>query len=576
MLKESRGPCRLVNRNRSGLRQGTIIILSVASLVAVLAFAAFSIDIGYIAIAKAELQAAADASALAAVNDLFEGPDAVFSGASTVARENTASNSPVVLKNEDVVVGTFDLVTHQFTPGTETSNAVKVTARLENEPLFFGPVIDQKNFSLSAEAIAMLNPRDIVFVVDLSGSMNDDTEPVWSTDEIDALYESQGYSGVGSGLMQDVYDDFGYGTFPGVTEHIGAPLGVALDDYAFAEMTKDGGPLSCADINATYRILETDSEATRKTKGYSWIIDNQIATLMPGVVPTADSSINYTYWSKYIDYIITSRFVGTDPGANVNTGGGGNTTPTPSNGRIAPPEIASPSFVPRPDRIPAQNIPAENDDDRPQFDGPAADSSTAPCGAVTYTKGLPRRGSSANWEYVPPNPSYRLYSYNNPNKSSFPSASTSLSKGYNKVGYLTYVQFMMDLGRDRSADSWGAANEAVGYKSPLSIHNAMMPTHSESTAGGTFTFPPREQPMHAVRRSLIAALEEVRQQNVGVSSAVADRVAIVTFDAVDAYHTPGVISLRRQNVGVFSWASSGLAVSRIGPGESGVLCDPDF
>jgi len=38
----------------------------------------------------------------------------------------------------------------------------------------------------------------------------------------------------------------------------------------------------------------------------------------------------------------------------------------------------------------------------------------------------------------------------------------------------------------------------------------------------------------------------------------------------------GVISLRRQNVEVFSWASSGLAVSRIGPGESGVLCDPDF
>jgi Flp pilus assembly protein TadG len=535
MLNESRGPFRLCNQNTARTRAGAIIALSVACLVLALGFAAFSIDIGYIAIAKAELQAAADAAALAAVNDLFDGPDAVYSGASTVAAHNTAANKSVVLGKEDVVTGTFDLVTHQFTPGTKTSNAVKVTARLNNEPLFFAPAIDQKNFSLTAEAIAMLNPRDIVFVVDLSGSMNDDTEPVWATDEIDALYASQGYSGIGSGLMQDVYDDFGYGTFPGVTKHLGEPLGITLDAYAFAEMTKDDGPLACADIDAKYRILEDDDEWTRKEKGYSWIIDNQIATLMPGVVPTADSDTEYDYWERYIDYIVTSRFVGTDPGSNVNTGGSGNTNPTPSNGRIAPPSLS-----PRRDSDSVAIDPIPDVDGRPQFDGPAGDAVAAPCGAVTYTKGLPRRGSSANWDYVPPNPSYRLFSYNNPNKSSFPGASTSLSKGYNKVGYLTYVQFMMDLGRDRSGNSWGPGNEFVGYKSPLSIRNPLVPLHKEATAGGAFSFPPREQPMHAVRRSLIAALDAVRTQNAGVSTAVADRVSIVTFDASDAYHTPSL------------------------------------
>jgi hypothetical protein len=54
--------------------------------------------------------------------------------------------------------------------------------------------------------------------------------------------------------MQKVYTDFGFGTFPGTLQYLGAPLGLPTDDYAYAEMTKDDGPLTGAGVPTAYRI----------------------------------------------------------------------------------------------------------------------------------------------------------------------------------------------------------------------------------------------------------------------------------------------------------------------------------
>ena len=61
-------------------------------------------------------------------------------------------------------------------------------------------------------------------------------------------------------------------------------------------------------IAAAYRIANTDSEATRKQKAYSWIIDNQIARVMPNAkpVPNSTTTASYNYWSAYLDYLISS------------------------------------------------------------------------------------------------------------------------------------------------------------------------------------------------------------------------------------------------------------------------------
>jgi hypothetical protein len=118
----------------------------------------------------------------------------------------------------------------------------------------------------------------------------------------------------------------------------------------------------------------------------------------------------------------------------------------------------------------------------------------------------------------------RITGFNNPNLSTFPSAKTSVPGTYrNKLGYLTYVQFMMDFGRDL----YPLGKEHV----PLSRRSSHCPWHSEKTAGGTFSFPPREQPVHAARRSLIAAMEVVRERNEEIEDPnQRDWVSIIAFD----------------------------------------------
>ncbi len=67
--------------------------------------------------------------------------------------------------------------------------------------------------------------------------------------------------------MQDVYSDFGFGAYPGPLVYIGEPLGVAKDQYAYAEMTKDGGPLAQVTIPVQYRIASVQQRADAQEEG---------------------------------------------------------------------------------------------------------------------------------------------------------------------------------------------------------------------------------------------------------------------------------------------------------------------
>ena len=131
----------------------------------------------------------------------------------------------------------------------------------------------------------------------------------------------------------------------------------------------------------------------------------------------------------------------------------------------------------------------------------------------------------ANRGWLPPNQSGdRIDKFNNPNKATFPSASINVPQGYrNQVGYLTYVQFMMDYGRDLKPGD-------LAYV-PLSYLSANCPFHVESTAGGAFQFPPRAQPEHAARRSMIAAIKVIKDRNNTIPDKTQrDWVSIVTYD----------------------------------------------
>jgi hypothetical protein len=272
--------------------------------------------------------------------------------------------------------------------------------------------------------------------------MNNDTEPCWATGAINDTFAADGYPTVGDELMQQVYDDFGYGAFPGVMQHLGQPFGVPQSQYAYAELTKNGGPLTSYSVPSEYRIRSGDSESTRKRKAYSIIIDTQIRAVMPNATPVPDSSVNYNYWEKYLDYV------------------------------ISPVRVYS-----------RGSLPYRQDGDR--IDG-----------------------------------------FGNPSSSTFPDVSRSVPRGYrDKIGYRTYVQFMMDHGRDKRPDGRRYV--------PLSRYSPDCPWHNEATAGGTLSFPPREQPVHAARRATIAALQVVKERNAGISNSdQRDWVSIVAFDSL--------------------------------------------
>ncbi len=529
------------SKKLSESRRGAIAILAVVLLVAVFAFVSLTVDVGHMAVVRTQLQGAADAAALAAAQDIPLGADAVTATAQSMAMRNKAAGSSVTLSESDVELGFFDFSTKAFVADPSSANAVRVTTRVADEKLFFSSIMGTNTFDMNASAIGMLNPRDIVFVVDLSGSMNDDTEPCWATDAITAKYSATGYSNVANDLMQSVYADFGFGTFPGTEQYLGAPLGVPQNNYAYAEMTKDDGPLTATGIAAAYRIFNADDEPTRRQKAYSWIIDQQIATLMPNAKPVPDSSTSYNYWSKYIDYIMAGAWVG-EPPPDDDDGGSGGTPPTgptppqpPATGWLLDPTTPT-------NRL-AEILLASGLGSGRLFQATSVSLAAMPVTpTATSYPGCPRRGDN-DYIWLPVwTDSDQIYKFNNPNLSSFPTASAPWG-WRNWIGYRTYVQFMMDWGRERSPEysNWSNSNPNLAGKTPLSVLSPDCPYHSESTAGGTFNFPPRSQPMHSVRRALIAGIQHVKEKNALVTAGGGDRVSIVTFDGRDGWHAPTIV-----------------------------------
>lgn len=518
-------------------RRGIILVLSVILLVAVFAFVAFTVDTGHMAVVRAQLQAAADSAALGSAQQIPDGETIVRASATDLAGRNKAGGNAVTLAASDIELGFFDFAGKTFVVNPAEANAVRVTARVEDQQHFFAPIMGTDNFDMTATAIGMLNPRDIVFVVDLSGSMNDDTEPCWATDAITTKYTPLGFPTVGHDLMQTVFNDFGYGTFPGTVQYIGAPLGVAADNYAYAEMTKDDGPLTSPSLASTYRIDNSDDETVRRQKAYSWIIDHQIATSMPAAKPTPDSATNYDYWSKYIDYLMSGNYVGNPP------------PPTPPTGPPTPPTPPTPPptgpVIPPPPTI-GMNLQSWAGTIVACSDFGSAFNQTTAFGALPASPvvlpGCPRRGAN-DYIWLPiAVDGDRIHQFNNPNSVSFPSASAPWG-WRNWIGYRTYVQFMMDWGRERSPELENNVNSnpAKPGKTPLSLLSADCPLHSEVTAGGTFQFPPRCEPMHSVRRSLIAAINLIKTRNNLVTAGAGDRVSIVTYDGDDGWHEATII-----------------------------------
>jgi len=287
-------------------RRGAITVLAAILVVVMLGLVAFAVDIGVVCLARTQLQVAADSAALAAAASANLPRDEMETVAKRYASSNFVVSQPIQPNSTDIEYGTWDTSYRRFTPSATPGNAVRVTVRADRAdgtavPLFFARVFNIHTVNQQASAVACTNPRDIAFVVDLSGSMNNDTDPD-RTNQINSTFASQGYPTIGTELMQQLYSDFGYGAFPGPTQCIGQPLGVSPNDGdPLSELMDKNGPLSKSSIPTKYRIKSNDSSSVRKQKAYAWTMDVQLPQVMPAAKPTPNSATNYNYWAQYLD-----------------------------------------------------------------------------------------------------------------------------------------------------------------------------------------------------------------------------------------------------------------------------------
>jgi Flp pilus assembly protein TadG len=176
--------CVLPSRSKYDRRAGGIVLLLALLMMAILAYAAISIDLAYTRLVRAELRNAADTSALAAAGTLRDTNDPAAARAAAVlygSLNKAASSSVQIDANNDVTLGqrVYDpnSGTWSFVAGQEPFDSVKVQARRTNGSLggpvamFFGKALNRPYAETAASAIATYLPRDIAIVIDLSGSM---------------------------------------------------------------------------------------------------------------------------------------------------------------------------------------------------------------------------------------------------------------------------------------------------------------------------------------------------------------------------------------------------------------------
>ncbi len=185
-------------------QSGIILVLTAFLLVLIFAFLALTVDTGRIVLTETEMQNAADAAALAASQEIAaavhqagqNGSDATIdpnSVAADAARQMAATvalaNGVHVDPDSDVRFGRrrydADTGTWPVDWGVTPVNVVQVTARRTNPdasapdarlPLAFGWAVGRDDVELEATATAFVEARDMVLVLDFSGSMSDDSE----------------------------------------------------------------------------------------------------------------------------------------------------------------------------------------------------------------------------------------------------------------------------------------------------------------------------------------------------------------------------------------------------------------
>ena len=193
MLRRSSSPDEEMSKVGSSRQRGIIVVLTAVFMIVMMAMLAFSIDVGYMYTMQSQLQRSVDAATLAGAGNLIDGQDAATDAVHEYLVRNPVGTQWKEYKNQplsdsvqhfmtnysqglEVSFGDWDDSTKQIVPTNNPPSTVAVTMRYDNMPFFFGHLLGRDTFSVQAHSAAAYQPRDIMLVLDLSASMNDDSE----------------------------------------------------------------------------------------------------------------------------------------------------------------------------------------------------------------------------------------------------------------------------------------------------------------------------------------------------------------------------------------------------------------
>ena len=195
-------------KRRAKARRGAMLVFVCVLTVVFLFAVAMSVDVAYMHLVNSELRAASDAAAKAAAQQLSDEvrsqANTTISGSSTaqlqaaiaemdttlranvtnkakaIAQTNLVAGRGLQLSTSDIEIGRSvrsGSGRYQFTPDGTPHNSVRVTGRRTNGSisgnvgLFFGRVFGTSSYQPQQQAIGTFVQRNVVLVIDRSGSM---------------------------------------------------------------------------------------------------------------------------------------------------------------------------------------------------------------------------------------------------------------------------------------------------------------------------------------------------------------------------------------------------------------------
>ncbi len=159
--------------------RGTILLPALLLMGALIGIGALAVDLGIVWTAQSQLQTAADAAALAGVKELaLGGEEQAKQKAEGCAAYNTALGEPVALEPGDIALGHWLIAESELDLDSVQPNAMQVTARRAAErnssvTTWFAQAFGVNELDVGAQATALAFKRDLVLIIDRSGSMGD-------------------------------------------------------------------------------------------------------------------------------------------------------------------------------------------------------------------------------------------------------------------------------------------------------------------------------------------------------------------------------------------------------------------